>query len=282
MKPNFFDVHTHVHFEAFTQDAEAVMERALSAGVWSIQVGTQRDTSRAATSFAEKYTEGVYATVGLHPCHTERSYHDKKELPPAYRSGRDEYHGEIFDEAQYRELAKHPKVVAIGECGLDYYRLSLDTREKQIAAFRSQIELANELKKPLMLHIRPRKGSEDAYTDAYEILKQEAKVKGNVHFFVGSLETAQRFWDFGFTTSFTGVITFARDYDEVIRVAPLDMIMSETDAPYVAPHSHRGGRNEPLYVSEVVRRIADIKNLDIESTKETLVKNALRVFSIVA
>ena len=275
MKPQFFDVHTHVHFETFAEDAGAVMERALSAGIWSIQVGTQRDTSRAAISFAEKYATGVYAAVGLHPCHTERSYHDKNETA-------DEYHGEIFDEAQYRELAKHPKVVAIGECGLDYYRLSSDTREKQIDAFRSQIELARELKKPLMLHIRPSPSSEDAYRDALGMLKDPAHISGNVHFFVGSPETARAFFDLGFTVSFTGVITFTRDYDEIIRMAPLDMIMSETDAPYVAPHPHRGKRNEPLFVSEVVRRIADIKNLDIELVKEVLVENALRVFSIVA
>ena len=138
MNPQAVDVHTHVHFEAFTKDAEAVMERALSAGVWSIQVGTQKDTSAAAVSFAEKFQEGVYATVGLHPCHTERSYHDKAELSHEYR-------GETFDTTYYRALAAHPKVVAIGECGLDYYRLSPDTKEKQMDAFRSKIELANEL-----------------------------------------------------------------------------------------------------------------------------------------
>lgn len=275
MTPKFFDVHTHAYFEAFKEDAGKVMERALSAGVWSIQVGTQKETSAAAVSFAAGYPEGVYATVGLHPCHTERSYHDKSEL-------QSEYQGEMFDGEYYRTLAERPAVVAIGECGLDYYRLSPDTKGKQASAFLSQIGLANELKKPLMLHIRPSRSSEDAYRDALELLKRAAFVGGNVHFFAGSIEIARAFFDLGFTISFTGVITFTGDYDSVIEYAPLDMIMSETDAPYVAPVPHRGKRNEPLYVGEVVRRIADIKNLDVEAVQQALVANARRVFSIVA
>jgi TatD DNase family protein len=133
-----------------------------------------------------------------------------------------------------------------------------------------------------MLHIRnnPENKELNAYSDALEILKQHAKVKGDVHFFAGSLEDAKGFVDFGFTLSFTGVITFAKNYDEVIRNTPLDMIMSETDAPYVSPVPYRGKRNEPIYVSEVVKRISEIKNIPLDTVSEALIANAKRVWKI--
>jgi len=273
VKPEYLDIHSHLHFEAFNADRDEVMKRTLLGGVWMINVGTQKKTSQDAVMLSEQYDDGVYATVGLHPMHTEKSYHDKNELPEGYN-------GEVFDTPYYRQLAKHRKVVGIGECGLDYYRLSKSTKEKQIKAFLSQINLANELQKPLMLHIRPSQGSYDAYIDAYEILKSDAKVKGNVHFFVGDEETAKKFWNLGFTTSFTGVITFTHDYDDVIKHAPLDMIMAETDCPYVAPVPERGKRNEPLFVKEIVKRIAYIKNMEEGEIKASIMKTASAMFRI--
>ncbi len=171
-------------------------------------------------------------------------------------------------------MLKDPKVVAIGECGLDYYRMEPESIEKQKKAFIEQVELANEIGKPLMLHIR------NAYKDALEILKQYAKVKGDVHFFAGTSEDAKGFLDFGFTLSFTGVITFTHDYDEVIKNIPLDMIMSETDSPYVTPVPYRGKRNEPSYVREVVKKIAEIKGLPEEEVAKAIIANAKRVFAI--
>jgi len=268
--PEYFDIHTHVHFEAFKEDAREVVKRALDNNVWMIQVGTQKDTSKDAVVFSESFEDGVYASVGLHPIHTQKSFHDTNELGAEGKEFTSR--GEAFDFDYYKKLALHPKVVAIGECGLDYYRLSEGTKEKQKEAFIEQINLANEVGKPLMLHIR------NAYRDALEILKLEAKVKGNVHFFAGTWEEARMFLDLGFTISFTGVITFARDYDETIKNAPLAMIMSETDAPYVTPIPFRGKRNEPLYVQEVVKKIAEIRGEDIEKVQEVLVKNAQRVF----
>jgi len=282
MIPRYIDIHTHVQFEAFKVDARDVAERALHEGVWMIQVGTQRDTSEAAILFASSFKEGVYATVGLHPIHTSASFHDTKELgaPGKEFTSR----GEIFDFASYKKLAEHPKVLAIGECGLDYYRLSEETKIKQVKTFEEQIHLANELHKPLMLHIRnPLRSSgsvASAYEDAALVLKAHAKIGGNVHFFAGTWEEAKRFLDLGFTLSFTGVVTFAHQYDEVIKNTPLDMIMSETDAPYVAPVPYRGKRNEPLYVKEVVKRIAEIKGEDFEKVRDALVANAERVFKV--
>ncbi len=276
----YIDIHSHVNFKAFDEDREFVVARALSNNVWMINVGTQIDTSKKAVEMANQYPEGVYAIIGLHPIHTGASFHDEKELG----EGGKEFtsRGEDFDTEAYEELLKDPKVVGIGECGLDYYRLEADSIEKQKAAFIKQIELANKFNKPLMLHIRnnPKDDTHNAYTDSLEILKQYAKVKGDVHFFAGNMEDAKSFVDFGFTLSFTGVITFTQDYDEIIQNTPINMIMSETDSPYITPVPYRGKRNEPMHVREVVKRIALIKGLTDLETAEVLFANAKRVFGI--
>ncbi len=282
MTPKYIDIHSHVNFKAFDADSEAVIRRALGNDTWVINVGTQLDTSRKAVEMANQYQEGVYAIIGLHPIHTGASYHDEKELG----EGGKEFtsRGEIFDKEAYRAILKDPKVVGIGECGLDYYRCTPESIAKQKENFISQIELANEFDKPLMLHIRnnPTKDSAlpSAYADALGILKQYAKVKGDVHFFAGNTEEAKGYLDFGFTLSFTGVITFTEDYDEVIRNTPLGMIMTETDAPYVTPIPYRGKRNEPSYVREVVKKIAKVKNLPEQEVAEAIIANAQRVFRI--
>jgi TatD DNase family protein len=278
--PKYIDIHSHINLNAFKGDYKEVIQRSLDSDTWVINVGTQLDTSRRAVEIAGEYAEGVYAIVGLHPVHTSASYHDEQELG----EGGAEFtsRGEVFDKDAYRELLKNPKVVAIGECGLDYYRCTEETIAKQKQAFIAQIELANEFGKPLMLHIRNNKqdAEHNAYIDAIEILKEHSRVKGDVHFFAGTPEEAQMYLDFGFTLSFTGVITFTHDYDEVIKNTPIEMLMSETDAPYVAPVPHRGKRNEPVYVSETVKKIAEIKGLGDEEVAKTLVMNAKRVFDI--
>src|SRR3989338_653020 len=169
----YFDAHTHTNFVAYESDREATILRAKEAGVAMNVVGTQLDTSKAAIALAEQY-DNVWATIGLHPVHTTKSYHDEKELG----EGGKEFtsRGESFDISKYEELGAHPRVIAIGECGLDYFRLEEKTKEVQTQAFIQQIELANRLNKPLMLHIR------NAYDDALEILKAHAKVRGDVHF----------------------------------------------------------------------------------------------------
>jgi TatD DNase family protein len=275
----YFDIHAHVNFKAFNEGREEVIKRALEAGVGIINVGTQIDTSKKAVELAHKY-DGVYAIIGLHPIHTGASYHDEAELGEGGKGFTSR--GEVFDKDAYRELLKDPKVVGIGECGLDYYRCTPESIEKQKQTFIEQIEIANEFGKPLMLHIRnnPKDKTHNAYTDALELLKKHSQIKGDVHFFAGSAEEARAFVDFGFTLSFTGVITFTHDYDEVIRNTPLDMIMAETDCPYVAPVPYRGKRNEPVYVIEVVKRIAEIKNLSADEVARALLENNKRVFDI--
>ncbi len=274
----YIDIHTHVNLAAFKDDWREVSERALEAGVAFMNVGTQTDTSHRAVEIAHEYPEGVYAVVGLHPVHTAKSYHDPQEFTDVEKGFTSR--GESFEMATYRELARDPKVVAIGECGLDYFRVDESTKALQEKAFIEQIELANEVGKPLMLHIRSGEGTLNAYRDAYEILKTHAKVRGNVHFFAGTYEDAKPFWDMGFSTSFTGVITFARNYDEVIKAAPIEMLHAETDAPYVTPIPHRGKRNEPLYVIEVVKKIAEIRGEDEEIVRNQLLGNAHELFDI--
>lgn len=278
--PKYIDIHSHVNFKAFDEDRDAVIKRALENDTWVINVGTQIDTSRKAVEMTKEYPEGVYAIIGLHPIHTGASYHDVKELG----EGGAEFtsRGEVFDKEKYLELLRDPKVVGIGECGLDYFRCTEETIEKQKEAFIAQIEIANEVNKPLMLHIRnnPQDQTHDAYADSLVLLKEYAKVKGDVHFFAGSVEHAKDFVDFGFTLSFTGVVTFTHDYDEVIKATPIEMIMTETDAPYVTPAPYRGKRNEPAYVQEITKKIAQIKGLPEDEVAKTIIENAKRVFGI--
>lgn len=272
----YIDCHAHLNFAAYDEDREEVIARSSEAGVAVVNVGTQKDTSASAVGLAEA-NENMYAIVGLHPIHTDKSYHDEDELG----AGNKEFtsRGEVFDFDYYKSLAEHPKVVGIGECGLDYFRLEDDTKEKQVLGFKEQIRLANEVNKPLMLHIRPGKNG-NAYKDAVDVLKAEATVKGNSHFFAGTIDEAKLFLDMGYTMSFTGVITFTSDYDELVKYVPLDMMLSETDCPYVSPAPHRGKRNEPLFVTEVVKRIAEIKQKPLEEVADQLLKNAENYFGI--
>jgi len=257
--PKYFDIHSHLNFEKYNEDREEVIARLDETDTNTIVVGTDLDTSKEALELAKQY-ERIYACIGVHPVDDP---------------------SRVFDKAEFEKLVKHPKVVAIGECGLDFFHQNKSADfERQKKLFLEQIDFALEHDKPIMIHSR------DAYEDLLEILEPLKKIhgdklRGDVHFFAGNVDVAKRFVDIGFTLSFTGVITFARNYDEVIRYAPLDMIMSETDAPFVAPESHRGKRNEPSYVSEVVKWIAKIRNEDVEEVQKALVSNACRAFGIV-
>ncbi|MDO8504404.1 MAG: TatD family hydrolase, partial [Candidatus Liptonbacteria bacterium] len=171
--------------------------------------------------------------------------------------------------------------VAIGECGLDYYRLEPDdhiSKERQKKAFMEQVYLAKDLEKPLMIHCR------NAFGDLIDILdaNRDALLEfpGVIHFFSGGMEEAQALLDMGFSFTFGGVVTFARDYDEVIKFLPLGNILSETDAPYVAPAPYRGKRNEPAYVVETVKKLAELKGIKIEEMAEQINKNVSSVFRV--
>lgn len=280
----FLDAHTHVQFSAYDADREEVIRRARDAGVLMVNVGTQHDTSRAAVTLAEKY-EGLYAAVGLHPIHTSASFHDVDELGGGEAAKAFTSRGEIFDVEYYRALALHPKTVAIGECGLDYYRFDeKEDREekiaKQKAALFAQIELSGEVKKPLMIHCR------NAFADLIALLKENrtrliGANPGIIHFFTGTPDEAHALLGLGFSFTFGGVITFARSYDEIIKRMPPDRLLSETNAPLVAPVPYRGKRNEPAYVIEIVKKLAELKNVSVDEMREQIAQNASRIFGVV-
>lgn len=283
MKYFLIDTHAHLNIAAFDTDWKEIAEKTLERGIGIVNVGTQQDTSRRAVEIAESFESGVYAIVGLHPVHTSKSFHDKSELGEEQKEFTSR--GEVFDRAYYKALAQSDKVVALGECGFDFYRMEENTMEVQERAFIEQIELANELGLPLMIHTRDAKGNSESaaasysvYDETYRVLKQYVKVPGNVHFYAGNWEQAKKFFDLGFTISFTGVITFASDYEEVVKNAPLDMIHTETDCPYVAPKPYRGKRCEPWMVEEVVNKIAEIKGCSVEDLATHLMQNAERLY----
>lgn len=291
---HFFDAHTHVQFSGFDDDREAVLRRAAEADVRMVNVGTQRDTSAAAVALAHAHPGGaLYAAVGLHPVHTSRSFHDAQELgAPADASGAAvkgfTSRGEVFDAEYYRALAQDPATVAIGECGLDYFHFSDDEpRDAQIArqkdAFAAQIALAKDIKKPLMIHCR------DAFADVIEMVRPHAHglAPGVVHFFTGTPDDARALLELGFSFTFGGVVTFPPrkgkaqgDYDEAIALIPIDRIMSETDAPYVAPAPFRGKRNEPAYMVHTVARLAELKHVSPDEMKAQIWVNAKKIFNI--
>lgn len=260
----YIDVHGHIHFPQFDGDREQVLARMRAASVAAITVGCDARTSKAAVELANKSPD-IWATVGIHPSDNRK---------------------EEFDTPIYRSMAEEPRVVAIGECGLDFYRTPAELREKEEARqtdlFKHHIELALSVEKPLMIHSRPSRGAMDAYEKIIDILssykKAHPQLRGNVHFFVGDERIARQFVEWDFTLSFTGVITFARDYDEMIRAIPLGNVLSETDCPYVAPAPYRGQRNESSYVVEVVKKIAELKNLSVEETGNAIAANAEKIF----
>ncbi|MBP6908243.1 MAG: TatD family hydrolase [Candidatus Pacebacteria bacterium] len=257
------DIHSHLNLSQFDTDREEVIAKMKEEGVGTITVGTDYSTSVFAVELAEKH-DNLFACIGIHPT---------------------DFVTETFEYEKMHTLAVHPRVVAIGECGLDYYREPTEEdRVRQKALFEAHIKLAQEVGKPLMIHARPRKGSMDAYEEVLDILEESKKtypnLKANFHFFVGDMAIAKRVLALGCTMSFDGPITFARDYDEVIRMLPLESIMVETDAPFASPLPYRGKRCEPWMVSEIVKKIAEIKEMPVDEVASVLRSNAIKMFQL--
>ncbi len=252
----YIDNHAHLNFDDFDSDREDVYFRMKENSVGALIVGTKKETSHKAVELGQAQ-DSLWSIVGLHPIYTEE---------------------EVFDKDYYRELAKNNRCVGIGECGFDFYRVGPETKSIQEKAFRAQIELALELDLPLMLHMRSGNGL-NAYQESLKILKSyilnhKSSLRGEAHFFAGSLEDLKDFLDLGFHISFTGVITFADQYKELIEATPLERLLSETDSPYVAPVPYRGKRCEPTYVIEVIKKMAEIKDISAEELSKTLLKNS--------
>lgn len=269
------DAHTHTHFPAYDTDRDEVVIRARNEGIGMIQIGSNLKTSKEALLLAEQNFDCMWACVGLHPIHTADSFHDESE-------GVEE--SETFNLEEFEKIAANKKVVGIGECGLDYFHLkNEEDKVVQKEVFIQHINLAHKLKKPLMIHCR------DAYGDLIEIVKSEKRLLNNesgvIHFFCGTTDDAKELLDLGFCFTFGGAITYQKrkngtDYEEVIRMVPTEKLFCETDAPYVAPVPYRGKRNEPLYVLEVEKKIAEIKGISQEDVALQTLKNAKEVFGI--
>jgi TatD DNase family protein len=256
------DTHAHLDSAKFDADRKAVIQRAKVAGVGLIvTIGTDVESSRAAVQLAGEY-EGIYAAVGMHP-------HDAKELDGAAL-------------AELRALAEQPKVVAVGEIGLDFYR-DLSPREVQHRAFRAQLAWAGKLGKPVVIHDR------DAHGEILAILAEWAAGLKNsplagrlgvLHTFSGDLAMAEQAIELGFYISFSGPVTYhnARQLPAIVQVLPLDRILVETDCPFLAPHPRRGKRNEPAYVRLVAERIAALRGIALDELAEATTANAHRLF----
>lgn len=263
MKDKYIDIHSHLNLTQFDEDREEIIQKLKDENVYTITVGDNYKTSVFAVELAEKY-EHLYACVGLHPS---------------------EVLIEEFDYEKMLILAKNKKVVAIGECGLDYFRDNNENfKIKQKEIFELHIKLAIEVKKTIMIHARSSKGTMDAYNDVLDILelykKNNPDLKVNFHFFAGDLNTTKRILSLGFTMSFDGPITFSNDYDEVIKAIPIESIMAETDSPFAAPTPFRGKRCEPQMVKEIIKRIAILKELPEKDINDIINKNIRRVFGI--
>ncbi|TYS83865.1 TatD family hydrolase [Rossellomorea aquimaris] len=252
-----FDTHVHLNAEQFDEDLEEVISRAREAGVEKmVVVGFDRPTINRAMELIEQY-EFLYASIGWHPV-------DAIDM-------KDE------DLAWIEELSNHPKVVAIGEMGLDYH-WDKSPKDVQKEVFRKQIHLAKKVKLPIIIHNR------DATQDIVDILREEGaeEVGGIMHCFSGSPEIAQECVDMNFYISLGGPVTFknAKKPKEVAKEIPLEKLLIETDCPYLAPHPNRGKRNEPAYVKLVAEQIAELKEITLEEVENITTKNAKKLFNI--
>lgn len=240
-----------------------------------INVGTQFETSRKAVELAGDYGDGVYAAVGLHPIHLFEHHVDEEETSFNTR-------GEEFNADSYQDLVSRSiKVVAVGEFGLDYYRMppSEDpqrVREVQEEVVKQHLLLAKEAGKPVMIHCR------DAYDDLLRLLKENYDGPGEIHSFTGTWQQAKEFLDLGFYVALNGIVTFDKTgrSAEVVKNLPLEMMLLETDAPYLTPVPHRGKRNEPAYVKFVAEKIAELKGVDISEVEKVTTENARKLYGI--
>jgi len=252
----FIDSHAHLEMREFDQDRDEVVQRALSAGLdLIVTVGTNPADCIKAVEIAQRYPQ-VYAIIGVHP-------HEVKDVVQS-------------DYDSITKLAKHEKVVAYGEIGLDFFR-NLSPWALQIEHFEKQLVMAHELNLPVVIHDR------DAHKETVEMLKRwPGNRRGIVHCFSGDARMAKQCVDMGFYISITGVVTFKKSEEllDVVRQTPLEHILIETDSPFLAPEPHRGKRNEPANVIFVARKIAEIKGVTTEEVGRVTSENARRIFGI--
>jgi len=276
------DTHAHVNFNVFKNDADKIIQNSLDENVLMIIVGADYKTSKRAFEYANKYEKGVYAAVGLHPIHLS-----------IIKAESDDYNfitrGEEFNYDAYEKLAKFEKVVAIGEIGLDYYYINNNENIKEIKKlqkkiFIKQLLLARRLDLPVIIHCR------QAHDDMFNLLKEFKqdnkelfninKPWGVMHCFSGDENLAWKYFGLGLLISFTGLITFSKQWDDLIRKLPNDKFLVETDCPFMTPEPFRGKRNQPDFVKLTAKRIADIKCISIQKIAEWTTNNSKGLFKI--
>lgn len=256
-KDIFFDSHAHLEWKSFNKDRDDVVRRAQDAGVgYIISVGTNLPDCRRVIKIADSYPL-IYASLGIHP-------HDADTLD-----------NRALDEL--RDLSRHPRAVALGEMGLDFYR-NLSPRQAQFRAFEAQLELARELEMPAVIHCR------DAHPEVMDILSRVSPLPGGgvIHCFSGDVALARKYLDLGWHLSFTGTVTYPKSTTarDVIAFAPLEKMMIETDCPFLTPQQWRGKRNEPAYVVKVAEAIAKIKELTVSDVSRITTLNAKRLYNV--
>lgn len=270
------DTHSHINFKAFKENAREVIDKTLAGGVWMINVGTKYETSQEAIVLAEKYQEGVYASIGLHPMFAGAEFVKTKTDPD---EGEFLLKEQEFDREKYLALGQSKKVVAVGEIGLDYYykpksvaKLA-EFKAKQKKVFNEQLDLARDLNLPVILHCRM------AHDDVIEILTARGEKRGVVHCFTGTLEQAQKYIALGFYIGINGII-FKFNIDDVIKTIPLESMVVETDAPYLTPAPENGKPNEPLFVKHVINKIAELRGISADEVAAVTTENARKLFGI--
>lgn len=277
------DTHSHINFRSFKDDADEVIKRSLDKNTDMIVVGSEFKTSKRGLEYANKYEKGIYSAVGLHPIHLE-DMEVKEENNLTFTTKAEE-----FSYDNYEKLARFEKVVAIGEIGLDYNHIKISPdaeriKKRQQDAFINQLLLARNLELPVIIHCRV------AHIDMLNILKNfKEKYKhlipadepwGVMHCFSGDEDLAWEYFNLGLMISFTGLITFSKQWDALIRKMPSDKFMIETDCPFMTPEPYRGKRNEPVLVKYVAERIAEIRNTSLEKIADTTTQNAKYFFDI--
>jgi TatD DNase family protein len=284
----FIDTHGHVNFNAFREDSAEVLKRTLKGDTWVVMPGSQYSTSKRAVEMAEKYEQGVYAAVGLHPIHIGEQrrvgvQETQSEVKPENDWEAFETRSEEFDYEKYKELAQSKKTVAIGEVGLDYYYFPKsktkreEIKQKQRDVLSQEFQLAKEFDLPIIIHCRV------AHEDLIEFLQERGQVRGVVHSYTGDTEQAKKFMELGLYFGFNGLIfkdvPALSKPEEVIGSIPLDRIVLETDSPYLVPPQAEQERNEPMFVRYIAEEIARIKKVSLEEVARQTTENAKQLFA---
>ncbi|MBI2415358.1 MAG: TatD family hydrolase [Candidatus Kerfeldbacteria bacterium] len=288
------DTHTHVNFQPFANDAEAVIQRALDQQVQLINVGTQWESSQRSVQLAQQWAHGVWAAVGVHPIHLFSDITEIQTIGETHQ--RIQTRAEQFDYQRYKQLAQSSsRVVAIGECGLDYLHFEraqlqahrVELQQQQIATLRQHLALAHELDLAIIIHCRDAAihtaTTTAAFNDLLQLLREyHGQVRGVIHCYTGPVECIEQFLELGWYIGFTGIVTFpqASNVQAAATLVPLDRLLLETDAPYLTPVPHRGQRNEPAYVSYVAEALAKLHGVDYATVAKHTTANAIELFRL--